>query len=136
MNLRSFEGRHFQPHGLGLTRDPQDTQKIIVAAVNHDFFKGDSIELFDFKPESTVLNHYETVRDTKLLYYANDVAPVNRHQFYATNDCKYCSGFWMYVEKFMAQPWSYLVYREEDGKLKYVYTASDILTYLILKSYA
>ena len=102
--------KYFHSHGLGLV---QDGSSIIVAAVNHAK-QGDSIELFEYSPGSLELNHYETVV-SELLYSINDVIPLDRKKFYATNDSKYHKGFLFYIEKLFCLPWSYVVYHDNGN---------------------
>jgi hypothetical protein len=112
LKIKGF-GSYFHAHGLGLV---QDGSSIIVAAVNHAV-EGDRIELFDYIPGSSEIIHYETVV-SDLLYSINDVIPLDRKRFYATNDSKYYKGIMFYLEKIFCMPWSFVVYRDSKGNSK------------------
>lgn len=106
-------GSNFHAHGLGIV---QGESSMIVAAVNHAI-EGDRIELFDYIPGSDEIVHYETAT-SDLLYSINDVIPVGRRSFYATNDSKFSKGIMFYIEKLFAMSWSYVVYRDSKGESK------------------
>lgn len=118
LDLIGFEDRFFQPHGLGLVQDPNDPTKIIIAAVNHDL-DGSKIEFFEHVRGTREAHHYESFQDLNLLPAPNDVTPIDRNQFYATNDCAYRKGFMLRVERYLAQPWSHVVHRDAQGKTRY-----------------
>jgi hypothetical protein len=104
---------NFHAHGLGIV---QGESSMIVAAVNHAI-EGDRIELFDYIPGSDEIVHYETAT-SDLLYSINDVIPIGRRSFYATNDSKYVKGIMFYIEKMFAMAWSHVVYRDSKGDFK------------------
>lgn len=112
LKIKGF-GSYFHAHGLGLV---QGESSIIVAAVNHGI-EGDSVELFDYVPGSDEIVHYDTVF-SDLLYSINDVIPIDRKRFYATNDSKYYKGIMFYIEKMFGMSWSSVVYRDDKGQSK------------------
>lgn len=112
LTIKGF-GSFFHAHGLGLV---QGESSVIVAAVNHAI-QGDTIELFDYIPGSTDIVHYETV-SSDLLYSINDVVPIDRKRFYATNDSKFVKGILFYIEKVFGMSWSSVVYRDGNGQSK------------------
>lgn len=112
LKIKGF-GNYFHAHGLGLVKGDSS---IIVAAVNHAV-EGDRIELFDYVPGSDEIVHYETVSSDHL-YSINDVLPIDRNRFYATNDSKFHKGIMFYIEKMLGLPWSYVVYRDGQGDSK------------------
>jgi hypothetical protein len=111
LNMKGLS--YFHPHGLGIV---QGESSVIVAAVNHAI-EGDRIELFDYIPGSNEIVHYETAT-SDLLYSINDVIPIDRKRFYATNDSKFVKGIMFYIEKLFCMPWSHVVYRSDKGDSK------------------
>ena len=99
----------FHPHGLGLLRDQRGLR---IFVVNHrqdpvsrgssDGFKrpnamSDTIEVFDLVGSS--LSYVKSVADEKLTT-PNDVTPINREQFYVTNDHGSPSPFQQSIESY------------------------------------
>ena len=118
MDLIGFENTFFQPHGLGIVIDPDHPDMLIIAVVNHGL-NGSSIEFFSSKIGSLQAQHYQTVKNSELLFAPNDVIPLDRQRFYASNDCSYPKGFMWYLERYLTRPWSFVVYQDENGRLRY-----------------
>ncbi|KAI8925917.1 hypothetical protein BC831DRAFT_458757 [Entophlyctis helioformis] len=75
----------FSPHGLGIMSDPANPSLVIIHAVNHRI-NGSVIEMFEHTVGSAALAHLGTASNQDILYNINDVVPVGRTAFYATND--------------------------------------------------
>jgi hypothetical protein len=85
--------------------------------VNHAL-QGSRIEFFEHKKGSLKARLTDTFQDSKLLPNPNDVLMIDRKRFYATNSVKYSSGLMHLVEKFLAQPWGHIVYRDEKARVR------------------
>ncbi len=72
----------FRPHGLGLFIDREGTRSLFV--VNHPAGGSDEVVILDVDGQGG-LSHRRTVSDP-LMVNLNDVQPVGRDRFYATND--------------------------------------------------
>jgi arylesterase / paraoxonase len=114
LELEGLESE-FQPHGLGIIEDPEEKDVILIAAVNH-IRTGSVIEQFSHKRGSSVAKHYNTVK-LELLNNPNDVQPLSRHAFYATNDIRN-EGIWKIIEKYGRKPWAYVVHYEDGAARK------------------
>jgi arylesterase/paraoxonase len=116
LKLSNFDS-FFQPHGLGVVKS-ENSSKIIIMVVNH---RPDAsvIEVFEHELNTFEANHVETVKNN-LIHSPNDVLPISRNSFYATNDCKFKKGIWMRIERWLAQPWSNVIYRDTKGNFETV----------------
>jgi arylesterase/paraoxonase len=110
----------FQPHGVGLWVDAEGERLFVV---NHrdgsalpDVAGGDShaavhtVELFDVDADGA-LTHAATVTGDELVS-PNDVAPVGRNAFYATNDHGYAGGIMRTLEDYLRIPAGDVVYSD------------------------
>ena len=93
---------HFVPHGVGFIASPDDSNLVYIHAVNHHI-NGSRIEMFEYRLGDTLMTHYKTVA-SELLPNPNDVLPLSRDSFYATNDLKYARSILRTPEVFLAFP--------------------------------
>ncbi|KAL2916735.1 hypothetical protein HK105_203853 [Polyrhizophydium stewartii] len=110
--FESHDGE-FTPHGIGLLLDPADAGKLIVHAVNHRR-DGSVVDMFEHTLGSTTLLRIGTARNARLLASPNDVQPVGRTAFYATNDLA-THGFLRQIEMLLSLRWSHVTYFERRG---------------------
>jgi hypothetical protein len=109
LELEQFDSE-FSPHGLGILTDPEDPSTLLIAAVNHKR-KGSVIEQFTLRKGTKVAKHYATVKLPEL-NAPNDVQPLSKNSFYATNDISN-EGVLKVVEKYGRQPWGYVVHYDD-----------------------
>uniref|UniRef100_A0A3Q3EL00 Paraoxonase n=1 Tax=Labrus bergylta TaxID=56723 RepID=A0A3Q3EL00_9LABR len=112
---RNFDLESFNPHGISVYIDPNDTVNLFV--VSHPEHKS-QVELFKFVEDDFSLVHLKTIKH-ELLHSVNDIVAVGVESFYATNDHYFTNPFIKgLVEPFLAQPWSNVVYYSpEDVKV-------------------
>lgn len=109
----------FRPHGLGLFIDEEGTRSLFV--VNHPAGGPEEVVILDVDEQGR-LSHRRTVSDP-LMVNLNDVQPVGRERFYATND--HASGTSEALQDFLMLDRTTLVYF--DGSRARV--AAEGLTY-------
>lgn len=100
------EPESFRPHGLGFLIDEAGGRSLFV--VNHPAGGADTVEIFDVATDGE-LTHRRTVSDP-LFVSLNDVQPVGRDAFYATNDHGPGGEFWRMVQDFLMLDRANLVY--------------------------
>ncbi|XP_042329482.1 serum paraoxonase/arylesterase 2-like isoform X2 [Sceloporus undulatus] len=141
---RGFDLASFNPHGISLYIDEDDTVYLFV--VNHPQIKT-TVELFKFMEDDNSLVHLKTIKH-ELLSSVNDIVAVGPDSFYATNDYYFTEANLKTLEMFLGLTWTNIVYyspkevREVAGGLysanginispdgKYVYVA-DIMDHSI-----
>ncbi|XP_070767601.1 serum paraoxonase/arylesterase 2-like isoform X2 [Enoplosus armatus] len=104
---RNFDLESFNPHGISVYTDPNDT--IYLFVVNHPELKS-QVELFRFVEDDLSLVHLKTIKH-ELLHSVNDIVAVGVDSFYATNDHYFTNEILKgLVETLLAQPWANVVY--------------------------
>ncbi|XP_036928721.1 serum paraoxonase/arylesterase 2-like [Acanthopagrus latus] len=110
---RNFDLESFNPHGISLFTDPRD-DAVYLFVVNHPQQKS-QVELFKFAEEDFSLLHLKTITH-ELLHSMNDIVAVGADAFYATNDHYFSHSLLkFFVETFLVQPWSNVVYYSPEG---------------------
>lgn len=104
VNLTESFKEEFHPHGLGIFTDADGGLSVFV--VNHRR-SDDSIEIFDYDGEK--LAHRRSVSG-KLMHNPNDVLPVGRDKFYATNDHGFLTFNGQLLEDFLQLSRAYVLY--------------------------
>ncbi|XP_028983846.1 serum paraoxonase/arylesterase 2-like isoform X2 [Betta splendens] len=104
---RSFDLESFNPHGISVYTDPDDT--IYLFVVNHPQHKS-QVELFRFVEDDNSLVHVKTIKH-ELLNSVNDIVALGVDSFYATNDHYFSNEILKtLVENFLGAAWSNVVY--------------------------
>ncbi|KAJ1979629.1 hypothetical protein H4R33_005675 [Dimargaris cristalligena] len=130
LRLENFSGE-FKSLGLDVVQSPSSPHTVVVMAVNRAS-TGSSVEIFDYElphgdtPQldgngrllSDKLQHRETVQDRLLLPAPNGIYALSDDSFYVTNDHHHRSGLWAAFETITARPWSTVVYRNDQKKLR------------------
>ncbi|KAJ3164172.1 Serum paraoxonase/arylesterase 2 [Irineochytrium annulatum] len=115
LDLANFKGK-LTTGGLGIWWDEADRDLVILNLVNHAP-GGSTIEIFEHRLGSNMAIHLETVDASKgALNAPNNVQPVGRGSFYATNDHKFHKGVMRIVEEMFLTRWSHVVFRDEHTK--------------------
>ena len=83
--IHGYEAAKLHPHGIDLFVPSDENLKPVLFMVNHRDREGDSILRFEFDAASSSLHFLSQVQDSKFIS-VNDVAAIDREQFYATND--------------------------------------------------
>jgi len=108
---RDFDLESFNPHGISVYTDGDDTVYIFV--VNHPHHDS-QIEIFQFVEEDVkYMKHVKTIKH-ELLYSVNDIVAVGVDSFYATNDHYFTNEYVRQLEPLLAQPWTNVVYYSPD----------------------
>ncbi|KAJ3317370.1 hypothetical protein HDV06_001682 [Boothiomyces sp. JEL0866] len=121
LRLKDFDSE-FCAHGLSILTHPKDSNKVIIAAINHKR-TGSVIEKFIHTVGTDEAQHVETISDQELLYSPNNLVLLGENEFYATNDISSKSHLMRQVEIVGRQPWGWVVYHDESGFRK---VAKDI----------
>lgn len=103
-NLTSHLDFDFHPHGIDLYKTADGRSLLFV--VNHRA-SGHFVETFLLSQEGLV--HLESLADP-LMHSPNDVAAVDEHRFYVTNDHRSLSNLGRAAEDFLQLARSYLLY--------------------------
>ncbi|CAI5788704.1 paraoxonase arylesterase 2 [Podarcis lilfordi] len=103
---RGFDLASFNPHGISLYIDDDDTVYLFV--VNHPHQKS-TVELFKFVEDDNSLVHLKTIKH-ELLPSVNDIVALSPDSFYATNDHYFTELILIYLETFLGLTWTNVVY--------------------------
>ncbi|KAH0627442.1 hypothetical protein JD844_003148 [Phrynosoma platyrhinos] len=103
---RGFDLASFNPHGISLYIDKDDT--IYLFVVNHPQIKT-TVELFKFVEDDNSLMHLKTIKH-ELLESVNDIVAVGPDSFYATNDNYFIEETLRTLETFLGLTWTNVVY--------------------------
>ncbi len=113
----------FTPHGVSHWIVGDDT--VVLYIVNHHRGK-DTIESFQYDPETLTLQHRKTFEDP-LIYNVNDLVVVELDKFYLTNDRYFLSGSMKRVEGYLRLPFASVTYY--DGEMGTSRTVASGLSY-------
>uniref|UniRef100_A0A3P9L6G1 Paraoxonase n=2 Tax=Oryzias latipes TaxID=8090 RepID=A0A3P9L6G1_ORYLA len=103
----NFDVESFNPHGISVYIDPSD-DSVFLFVVNHPQHKT-QIELFKYKEEDRSLLHLKTIKH-ELLHSVNDIIAVGPESFFATNDHYFSNDLLKFLEYFLLQPWTNVVF--------------------------
>uniref|UniRef100_A0ABM5GNT2 Paraoxonase n=1 Tax=Pogona vitticeps TaxID=103695 RepID=A0ABM5GNT2_9SAUR len=103
---RGFDLASFNPHGISLYVDTDDTVYLFV--VNHPQHKT-VVERFKFMEDDNSLLHLNTIKH-ELLPSVNDIVALGPDSFYATNDRYFPEPPLHYLEMFLGLTWTNVVY--------------------------
>uniref|UniRef100_A0A8C7WYM6 Paraoxonase n=1 Tax=Oryzias sinensis TaxID=183150 RepID=A0A8C7WYM6_9TELE len=103
----NFDVESFNPHGISVYIDPSD-DSVFLFVVNHPQHKT-QIELFKYKEEDRSLLHLKTIKH-ELLHSVNDILAVGPESFFATNDHYFSNDLLKFLEYFLLQPWTSVVF--------------------------
>ncbi|KAJ1651249.1 hypothetical protein IWQ61_008143 [Dispira simplex] len=113
--------------GISVVESSNNPGKLVVMLVNQ-LTKSGRVEIFEYQlPDptqastdqtlSSTLEHRETVNHS-LLSHPNSLYAVSDQAFYVSNDCHYRSGLMQILEIFTQRPWSNIVFRNQDGRIR------------------
>ncbi|KAM6449956.1 serum paraoxonase/arylesterase 2-like [Liasis olivaceus] len=103
---RGFDMASFNPHGISIYIDENDTVYLFV--VNHPQYKS-TVEIFKFVEDENSLLHLKTIKH-ELLSSVNDIVALGPESFYATNDHYFSETIMIYLELFLGLSWTNVVY--------------------------
>ncbi|KAH3790522.1 serum paraoxonase/arylesterase 1-like [Dreissena polymorpha] len=102
-----FDSSDFRPHGISVIQN-EDTGKITLFIVNHPNGR-DTVEKFEFEPETLSLRHLKTFADENMRVI-NDVAATSENSFYVTNFGYSTTKFGATLETVLLLPWGNVLY--------------------------
>ena len=112
----------FNPHGLGhwVTQDGD----LLLYVVNHRLNDVDTIESFQYLPETKSLKYRKTLSCTDC-YDFNDVVVVEKDKMYVTRDHYYVNDRVKYWETFLRFSFGSILYLDGSGETTQAKLAAD-----------
>lgn len=117
LELEGFTGE-YHSHGIGVIEDPENSNQLIIMAVNHKS-PGSVIEIFAHDLATASVQHLETI-ESPLIYSPNGVVPLSRRSFYVSNDLKIKNKLLRSFEVLGKFATGNIVFRDDSGKLRVV----------------